>query len=133
MWCAPPISRPGPSTWSPASKLRIDAPGKLVVKKIEAVEGITWTLTCPAVRLCPQPVRGEPQTLTPDPKPLSYGSAGCGANRSFRAPQGARLEHGQGPCCRLRTRLREPRRARPQGGSGPLAAIPRDRLAPLMG
>jgi hypothetical protein len=29
----------------------IDAPGKLVVKKIQAVEGITWTLTCPAVRL----------------------------------------------------------------------------------
>jgi hypothetical protein len=29
----------------------IDAPGKLVVNKIQAVEGITWTLTCPAVRL----------------------------------------------------------------------------------
>jgi hypothetical protein len=29
----------------------IDAPGKLVVKKIQAVEGITWALTCPAVRL----------------------------------------------------------------------------------
>ncbi len=31
----------GPTTWSPASKLGIDAPGRLIVKKIEAVEGIT--------------------------------------------------------------------------------------------
>jgi hypothetical protein len=75
--------------------MRIDAPGKLVVKKIEAVEGITWTLTSPAVRLCPQPARGEPQTLTPDPKHLSYGSAGCGANRSFRVPQGTSLNGAQ--------------------------------------
>jgi hypothetical protein len=34
---------------------------------------------------------GRTADLTPDPKRLSYGSAGCGANRSFRAPQGTSL------------------------------------------
>ena len=49
-WC-PPRTSPAPTTSSRAESETVDDLGKMVVSRVQMIEGITRTLTCPVVHL----------------------------------------------------------------------------------